>query len=263
MNMLAPSSHLLRRRWRWRAAIRRDAARPVPSASAVRGALLVVFAGWLIGGGGAVAGTVTGRLEFPPQEKYESTARRGYLDPVDNAILPVQPFQPAPLMVVALEAEASSAAAPPPQAVYELRGESFARPLIAVVKGQEVVIRNVGLAPRALVVQEDKDLLPAGTLNVTGSKSFRVAAAGKLYTIVDPTVPHLVGRILTLDTPYHANPERDGRFTIEDVPPGTYKLRVFFQDRWLSRETKVTVAAGPRGKAEVRVAIPADYRTAK
>jgi hypothetical protein len=228
------------------------------------------LATWLaavIGGLGAAsdasAGTVLGRLDLPPAEAREPSATRGYLDPVDNAILPVEAFNPTPLMVIALEAQTPIEVAAPPQASYELKGEAFARGVIAVVKGQEVVIRNSGLLPRTLVAKEDPELIPKGTLNVTGTKSFRITEPGKIYTIIDPTAPYLVGRIISVSSPYHAAPDREGRFTFDDVPAGSYKAKVFFRDHWLATETQVTVPAGNRAKAELRLPIPADYRARK
>jgi hypothetical protein len=232
--------------------------------AALAAALLVtVCVAWLGAAGPASAGTVLGRLDLPPAEAREPSATRGYLDPVDNAILPVEPFNPTPLMVVVLEAPSPIDVAAPPQAAYELRGESFARGVIAVVKGQEVIIRNTGLLPRTLVAKEDPELIPKGTLNVTGTKSFRVTEAGKVYTIIDPTAPYLVGHVISVSSPYHAAPDREGRFTFDDVPAGTYKAKVFFRDHWLTAESQVTVPAGGRAKAELRLPIPADYRVRK
>jgi hypothetical protein len=211
----------------------------------------------------ATAGTVTGRVEMPPAEKREPSAIRGYLEPVDNAILPVQSFNPAPFMLVALEAQQPIDVVAPPQASYELRGESFTRPVLGVVKGQEVVIRNSSLGPRSLVVQEDPTLIPKGTLNVTGTKSFRITEAGKIYTIVDPSIPYLRGCIVSVSSPYHATLDREGRFSFDDVPAGTYKARVFYLDHWLRAEVNVSVPSGPRAKVEVRIPVPADYRTLK
>lgn len=222
-----------------------------------------VVAAGLLSGAPVRAGTVTGRLELPPAEKREPSAARGYLDPSDNAILPVQLYNPTPQMVVILEPPSPIEVQAPPQAVYDLKGESFARPVIAVMKGQEVLIKNAGLVPRSLQAKEDPALVPKGTLNVTGSKSFRIAEAGKLYTLIDPAAPHLVGRVISVTTPYRAYPDREGRFTFEDVAEGSYKLRVFFLDRWLSAETSVVVPASSRAKVETRLSIPVDYRTVK
>jgi hypothetical protein len=244
-----------------RSVVRRRSASPVAGlglAGALAGALLSLVA--LVGGSPVHAGTVTGRVELPAAEKRDPSETRGYLEPVDNSILPVQMFNPTPYLLVVLETQQAIDVAAPPQATYELRGESFSRPVLGVVKGQEVVIRNSGLGPRSLVAKEDPALLPKGTLNVTGTKSFRVAEAGKIYTIVDESVPHLRGCIVSVSTPFHATPDREGRFSFDDVPAGSYKARVFFRDRWLSTEAQVTVPAGPRAKAEVRLPIPAGYR---
>jgi hypothetical protein len=210
-----------------------------------------------------LAGTVTGRVDVPATDGREPSSSRGYLEPVDNAILPIQPFNPMPLMVVVLEPESPVDVVAPPQASYDLKGESFARPVLAVVKGQEVVIRNLSFMPRTLAAKEDDALIPKGTLNVTGSKSFRVAEANKIYTIGDPAVPHLIGRIVSIATPHHSLLDREGRFTLDNVPAGTYKARVFFRDHWLSPETAVTMPGGNRAKVEIRISIPADYRVSK
>jgi hypothetical protein len=239
----------------------RSPSRDAAAAQKIGAALALALS--LGGAAAAQAGTVTGRVELPAPEKREASETRGYLDAADNAILPVQAFNPTPYLLVVLEAQQPIDVAAPPQASYELRGESFARPVLAVVKGQEVVIKNSGLGPRSLVAKEDPDLIPKGTLNVTGSKSFRVAEAGKVYTIVDPSVPHLRGCIVSVSSPYHVVPDRDGRFSFDDVPAGTYKARVFFRDRWLAVESTVNVPTGPRSKAEVRLPIPAGYRAAK
>jgi hypothetical protein len=172
--------------------------------SALGLATLVAIAGPASSTAAATAGTVTGRIELPAPEKREASSTRGYLDPIDNAILPVQLFNPTPFMLVVLEAQQPIDVEAPPQASYELRGESFSKPVIGVVKGQEVVIRNSSLGPRSLVVQEDPTLIPKGTLNVTGTKSFRIAEAGKIYTIVDPSIPYLRGCIVSVSSPYHA-----------------------------------------------------------
>jgi hypothetical protein len=255
----APSS----RSGRLAAALARGAASEIAGV-AVRAVVVAVVAIVLGAGASAArAGSVSGKLELPPAEKRDAAATRGYLDPVDNAILPVLPYNPTPFMLVVLEAQQPIEVAAPPQASYELRGESFVRPVLGVVKGQEVVIRNSSLQARTLVAQEDPALIPKGTLNVTGSKSFRVAEAGKIYTIVDASVPHLRGCIVSVATPYHATPDRDGRFSFDDVPAGSYKARVFYRDRWLTAEASVSVPGGPRAKAEVRISIPADYRSAK
>lgn len=231
--------------------------------SAAPSAALVALVASLSLPGLALAGTVTGKLDFPPAEKREPAGVRGYLEPVDNAIIPVQPFNPAPFMLVVLEAQQPIDVAAPPRATYELRGESFSRPVIGVVKGQEVVIRNSSLGPRTLVAKEDATLIPKGTLNVTGTRSFRVAEAGKIYTIVDESLPYLRGVIVSVSSPYHATLDREGRFSFDDVPAGSYKARVFYRDHWLSAETSVSVPSGPRAKTEVRIPIPADYKTIK
>ncbi len=55
--------------------------------------------------------------------------------------------------------------------------------------------------------------------------------------------------------PYFAKTDEQGRFTIADVPPGTYKLVVWHPYVRTAQEQTVTI--GPKGTTEAKVVIPA------
>lgn len=61
------------------------------------------------------------------------------------------------------------------------------------------------------------------------------------------------GFILVLDNPFFVQPDADGRFTLEGVPPGEYRL-VAWHERVRPNVTMVRVAPG--GVTRVNVAIP-------
>src|SRR5690606_27191336 len=132
---------------------------------------------------------------------------------------------PAPTqeMVVVLEGEEKPVS--PPQVVVELRGESFSRKVIAAPAGAEVLIKNVSKTARTLVAAEDPKLVPQGPINPTGPKSFRVNDVGKVYTIGDKDAPHLRLKVIVVNTQYVGYPDETGRFQIENVPPGAYKVK--------------------------------------
>jgi len=165
--------------------------------------------------------------------------------------------------VVTLEGEARSDTAPA-QVNWDVVGESFARPVIAVPVGAEVVIRNQTKIARNLAAAEDAQLI-SGPLNPTGTRSFR-AAKPAIYTFSDKDAPHLRGKLVVVATPHVAVVDDSGRFEITDVPDGSYKLRVFYYDplgeshgkpsSWLFT-TDVTVA--PKGRStrtEVNAKLP-------
>ncbi|HUJ62508.1 MAG TPA: hypothetical protein VLX92_28600, partial [Kofleriaceae bacterium] len=111
----------------------------------------------------AGAGTLIGKLDLPPPPERPAVATRGFLDRSENPLAPVKPYSVTPELVVVLEGGETAMAAP--QITWELVGESFARPVIAVPAGSEVVIKDTTKVARTLAAQEDKQLIPAGPIN--------------------------------------------------------------------------------------------------
>jgi hypothetical protein len=218
-------------------------------------------------GSPAVAGTVVGRLELPPAERGPVVAR-GFVDRVENPLADIRKLNLAPYLVVALEPaeHAQKSDTAPAQVNYDLVGESFVRPVIAVPVGAEVVIKNQTKIARTLAAAEDPRLI-AGPLNPTGTKSFR-ATQPAIYTLGDKDAPYLRGKIVVVATPHVAGVDDSGRFEITDVPDGSYKLHVFYYDpiaeahgkrsSWLAFTADVTVASrGRSSRTEVNAKLPA------
>jgi hypothetical protein len=202
----------------------------------------------------AHAGTVTGRLELPTSPPRPPVQMKGFLDRVENALAPVKPPAPTQHMVVVLEG--GDVPVSPPQVVVELLGETFSKRVVAAAAGSEVLIKNVSKAARTLVAAEDPKLVPQGPINPTGPKSFRVTDVGKVYTIGDKDAPHLKLKIVVVNTQYVAYPDETGKFEIDGVPAGAYKIKVWYRDNWVQREDEnVNVAA--KGKTDVNPKIPA------
>ncbi len=213
---------------------------------------LVVFASLAVPGE-LVAGPVVGKLELPttPPERAPM-ATRGFLDRTENPLAPARPVSVTPYMIVALEGGEKPGS--PGQVTWDLVGESFSRPVIGVAVGAEIVIKNTSKIARTLVAAEDKTLVPAGPINPTGPKSFRVKEL-KVYTIGDPDAPHLKGKLVVVDTPFVSSVDDSGKFEFADVPEGSYKLKIYYKDAWLDVVTDVTV--GAKGKTEVNPKVPA------
>lgn len=205
----------------------------------------------------AHAGTVTGKLELPPAPR-PPLQMKGFLDRVENPLAPVKPPPIALQMVVVLEG--SEVPVSPPQVVIELLGESFSRRVVAAPAGAEVLIKNVSKTARTLVAAEDPKLVPQGPINPTGPKSFRVTDVGKVYTIGDKDAPHLRLRIVVVNTPYVGYPDESGKFEVDGVPPGAYKVKVWYGDGWLQREDE-SITVGAKGKTEINPKIPAGALT--
>jgi hypothetical protein len=199
------------------------------------------------------AGTLIGKLELPtqlPERPPQQT--KGFLDRVDNPLAPVAAVDPKPRMFIALEGGDTPVS--PPQVNWELAGESFARSVVAAPTGAEVVIKNTSKSPRTLVAKEDPKLIQ-GPINPTGPKSFRVTDKDKIYHFGDPDAPHLKGTLVVVGTQYIGYPDDSGTFEIADVPPGSYKLRIWYEDGWLAVEDNITIKA--KGKTDFNPKVPA------
>ena len=213
----------------------------------------------------ASAGTGVGKLELPAVDRGPVIAK-GFLDRVENPLAEIKKPNIAPYFIVALEGEARAGGPAPAEVKWDLVGESFARPVIGVPVGTEVVIKNRTKLAWTIGAAEDAKLM-VGPLNPQGTKSFR-ATAPAVYTIGDKDAPYLRGKIVVVATPYVAALDDGGRFEMTNVPDGTYKLRVYYYDpaaeargrasAWLPFTTAVTVATkGKLNRAEVSARLTA------
>lgn len=213
--------------------------------------MLRAFLAWLVlvvpiaahaAPGGA---TVSGKVELPSTlPERPPVEARGFLPRAENQLAPVRSLNVTSQMIIVLEGSEIPAAATG-QVVIELLGESFSRRVVGAPAGAEVVIKNVSKTARTLVAAEDPKLVPQGPINPTGPKSFRVEAPGKVYTIGDKDAPHLKVRVVTLNTPFYGYVDDAGRYTIQDVPPGSYKLKIWYADGWIQRpDDAVEVKSG-------------------
>ena len=185
----------------------------------------------------AEAGPIDGKVVLPPAGVSRPAMRsRGFLDPVENPHLPVKPYDPVSSMVVVLEGGAATPpTVPAPQVAWDLLGDSFARPVIAVRIGTELKIANRGRGTPILSVVGQPDLIARKPLNPSGEITFNVGTEPRLLEIVDATTPHLRGRVLVTAATQFALPDGGGKFTFADVPSGAWTVRVFYGSGWIDR----------------------------
>jgi hypothetical protein len=197
---------------------------------------------------------LVGKVELPsqlPERPPQQT--RGFLDRAENPLAPVSGVDVKPQMFVVLEGGDSPVS--PPQVNWELVGESFSRPVVAAPTGAEVVIKNVSKAPRTLAAKEDPKLIQ-GPINPTGPKSFRVTEAGKVMHFTDADAPHLKGTLVVVGSQYIGYPDDSGKFQINDIPPGSYKLKIWYADGWIAG-AEYEIAIKAKGATDYNPKVPA------
>jgi Polysaccharide lyase family 4, domain II len=207
----------------------------------------------------ASAGTLVGKIELPSSLPHRpppgaNGAPKGFLDRTENPVTPVRTINVTQRMIVVVDGGDTPVA--PPRVQWNLIGESFAHAVIAAAAGAEVTIVNQSKSSRTLVAKEDPKLIEAGPINPTGNKTFHGTVVGKVYTIVDKDAPHLVGKVVIVGTQFIAYPDDAGHFEIENIPPGSYKLKLWYGDGWLQRPDD-TVEIGAKGKADFNPKVPA------
>ena len=83
-----------------------------------------------------------------------------------------------------------------------------------------------------------------------GESRERVFAKAGVYTQQCSMLPEMLSYIFVGTTAYSAVVDKDGRFTINDVPPGTWRIAIG-NPHLKAPDQTVTVAPG--GKVEARV----------
>lgn len=153
-----------------------------------------------------------------------------------------------PEMIVYLEsADPQHHFAPPPNpAVITQKGARFSPSLLVVAVGQTVEFINDEDRPiehnvfsRAPVKSFDLGLYRPG---VGKSVTFDKAGVVPLYCSIHR---YMDGVIFVSPTPMFAHVEKNGRYTIADVPPGDYHVKTWQRSRrFVEKSRRITVETG-------------------
>lgn len=86
--------------------------------------------------------------------------------------------------------------------------------------------------------------------------SERLAKQAGIVEIRCTIHPWTHGYVLVFDHPYFAVTDTDGKFTIDSLPPGTYRLMVWHEGLDKPIEKQLTVSAGGQQTVDVAVKLP-------
>jgi hypothetical protein len=192
----------------------------------------------------AEAGTVTGKVAVDATRFGSRAAppNQGFLARIENPLAPIRTVDPLPYMIVVLEGPGEGEPNQPKLVRYDIVGESFERPVTAVLLNTDVEIHNSGRGAPILVADGNPELIPAEPINPGGGHTIKASTAG-LLTLRAQKAAHLVGRVLVLPHRFFTTVNAKGEFTLDDVPPGRWTVRIWYKDGWLER-TDETIDVG-------------------
>jgi hypothetical protein len=191
--------------------------------------------------------TVEGRVELPPGGVKEPEVQyAGFIDRIPNAITELRPYDPRPECFVFLDGGPAGpdASTPPPTAVsWRLFASNFQVPILPVVVGANVEIKNISQTTHPLFAVDKPDALTSDPIGPGGTRTVKASDPGKALVIRSKDQPHLEARLVALPTKYFSRLKKDGTYSVEDVPPGKWTLKVWCKDGWIPVNKSIDVGA--------------------
>jgi plastocyanin len=182
---------------------------------AIVGTAVVILA---VGSGPAFAGSIKGAVKLPKASDAERTVV--YLESVP---------------------EGSFNAAAPVVRLSQ-KGANFAPSVLPVLRGAQIDMSNDDWVSHNVF---SKSTAKVFDLGIYGQDARKVVTFDKVG-VVDVFCsihPRMNAVILVLQNPFFAKPTRDGNYSLDNVPAGTYRLKVYRPGEAASAGVSVTVPA--------------------
>jgi hypothetical protein len=212
----------------------------------------VISAALVLALSGTAAADVTGKVSLTGTAGRPELRGKGFLERTENPFLGGRMFDPMPHLVVVLIGDGLPVP-PTPQIKWKLLGESFEKPVLPVIAGTEVVIRNEGRRSPSLYIEGDEDLLPKTPLNPKGERAFKAGDPGTVHEVRDGDTPHLAGAVVVMPTAYFATPGKDGSFAIKTagLPDGSYTIKVWYKTGWIDGVAEAVQLDDEKAKKDI------------
>lgn len=147
---------------------------------------------------------------------------------------------------------------------YSIIGENFASEMLPVVIGGKVEIRNEGLKSPRLYSTASDDMVPSDPIASKGVRStIAITEKHKPIDIRDHDSVHFLAHIVAFEHAYFAVLGYDGNFEISGVPAGTWNVKVWYRDAWVTNLPATTITvSGKRAPKAIKIQLPAKLTTA-
>lgn len=179
--------------------------------------------------------TVQGSIGIPEGFEAEvDTSPSTWL--LENGVVPIRPplDDPRSHMIVVLEG-GEGATMPPSTVVAALRDMRVDPRVIPIVSSSSIDFRNEDRVVHALRTVGD-DRVPPQPQAPGSLRTIKFSAPG-IYELRCNEVPHVHVTVMVLAAGRFAVPKATGAFRMEDVPPGTYTLKVWYAGDYLHSQT--------------------------
>jgi plastocyanin len=183
-----------------------------------RSALLLCFIAPALAAQGAVSGQVS-LLERPGESSEDLADVIVWLEPAAGVRLKMAPSN----------------------LTVQLQGRQFAPRVRAIAEGSKVDFPNQDSFSHNVFSKAVEGAFDTGVYGrgKTMSQTFREPGVFPIYCNIHP---RMTGYVVVLRTPYYAQAGEDGRFTLNNVPAGSYTMHVW-HDRVQGETTKAVMVA--------------------
>jgi plastocyanin len=147
--------------------------------------------------------------------------------------------------------------APAKGKVINQRNKSFVPRVLAVPVGTKVDFRNEDTIFHNVFSLSKPNEFDTGLYKQGGSYTqvFKKAGPVQLLCNIHST---MVGYVYVVDSPYYAQAEGNGAFSIKNVPAGDYDIEVWHEGS--SKPTRQRISAGPDGVRGLNLSVSGDLR---